>query len=124
MFDADRGMLAQLVERSLQAISIAADEFDIDGFTREQATRKFFRNDGQFSSASGKHAMKLCRLLDAEAFEYAAYDRLHTLWRIVRFVKSELRIDGRLFHATTMRAMGSLSQGKFSGSLARAYAWE
>jgi hypothetical protein len=39
-------------------------------------------------------------------------------------VKFELGIVRWLLHATTMRSMGSISQGEFSGSLACVYARE
>ena len=66
--------------------------------------------------------MKRCRLGNAEAIEYAAHQGFHTLRRVADLAQLELGIVRWLFHATTMRSMGSISQGKFSGSLARAYA--
>lgn len=117
-------MATKFVECPLQAISVAADDLDTDGITSEQATRKFFGNDGQLGGTRSKDAMNLRRVFDAESFEYAANNRFHALGRIAGIVKFELRIGGRLFHATTMRAMGSLSQEEFSGSLAYAYAWD
>jgi hypothetical protein len=117
-------VLVQLTERALKTIGIAADDLDTDGITSEETIRKFFGNDGQLSSACSEQAMKRRWVFDAQAIEYTAHQRFHTLWRIADFVKLKLRIARWLFHATTMRSMGSLSQEEFSGSLAYAYAWE